>query len=71
MANYYISHQATYSKQIIVAGGSAYQLVTFPHTATPYANGQSGTNVRLPNVNDAYNAVYDDLIPDGYIFKRE
>ncbi|MBE6553772.1 MAG: hypothetical protein E7666_05455 [Ruminococcaceae bacterium] len=71
MANYYISHQAPYCKQIIVAGGSASQEITFPYTPKPYTNGQSGTNGRLPNLDSVYNEIYDDLIPDGYIFTKE
>ncbi len=71
LANYYISHQAPFCKQIIVAGGSPSQLITFPYTPTPYTNGQSGTNGRLPNLDQVYNAIYDDLIPEGYIFTKE
>ncbi len=68
MSNQYISTSASYCKQIIVAGGSASQEITFPYTPTPYANGQSGTNGRLPDLNAEYRRVYAELLPNGYDF---
>jgi len=66
MANQMICTSAKYCKQIIVAGGSASQEITFPHTATPYTNGQSGTNGRLPDINAEYDRVLKELLPGGY-----
>jgi hypothetical protein len=66
MANSYISTSASYCKQIIVAGGSASQELTFPYTPTPYANAQSGTGGRLPNLTTEYNRVLAELLPNGY-----
>ena len=66
MANSYISTSASYCKQIIVAGGSASQEITFPYTPTPYANAQSGTGGRLPNLTTEYNRVLAELLPNGY-----